>query len=263
MSELPILFAHANGFPGRAYTHFLEQLAPWKTDFIPVFGMGKYQVKRDWTPLADELIEYVETHHPQGVIALGHSLGAVVSLWAGSQRPELFHRLILLDPPLFGPGFQNLVWLLQMLGLSRRFNPLARQALARKAHFTSIEEAREYWGGKNFFKPFHPQCFEDYLTHGLMPDPEGGYTLRFPAELEARIFSSRMGRGRFHGMRVAADWILAERSVLPASTQARHRKRFSADTFYQMKGGHMFPMESPVETAAMIKKILSSDMDSI
>ena len=55
-----------------------------------------------------------------GVIGVGHSIGATVTLRAAIRQPERFRALILLDPAFFRPHFILLWNIIKKLGLGQR-----------------------------------------------------------------------------------------------------------------------------------------------
>ena len=176
-----IFFSHAKGFPARTYDYFLRKLHPFAVDYVPVLGDHTPAPLRHWRSLTHELINAIESRHSAPVIGLGHSLGAVLTLWAAASRPVLFSRVILMDPPLFVPTKRWLLAGITALGLAPWLNPVAQKARNRRQHFTSLAEAEAYWRPKPLFRDFHPQCFQDYVAHALQPDQDG-FSLRFPAE---------------------------------------------------------------------------------
>ena len=251
-----IQFSHANGIPAGTYRYLLDQLAPHQVHAVPVFGLGDAHPQRNWAPLVRELITAIEAHGQGPVVGIGHSLGAVLSLRAAMARPELFSSLILMDPPLFGRSKRLMIGLVRALGVAGRTIPPARLARRRRTHFDSLAQARDYWGQRAFFRRFHPQCFEDYLASALVPDPTGGVTLRIPATLEYDIFRHtpvRIGRPP-EGLPITLLYPEAEGVSQPAELRAL-TKRLRAQT-QAMPGGHMFPVERPDETAAVLRRLI-------
>ena len=246
-----IFFSHANGFPARTYDYFLRKLHPFAVDYVPVLGDHTPAPLRHWRSLTHELINAIESRHSAPVIGLGHSLGAVLTLWAAASRPDLFSRVILMDPPLFVPTKRWLLAGITALGLAPWLNPVAQKARNRRQHFTSLAEAEAYWRPKPLFRDFHPQCFQDYVAHALQPDQDG-FSLRFPAEREYRLFLCaplRIGPQPpvpSHFVHSTAG------KVLRPADLAWLKKHFPSMTFVPAKGGHMFPLEQPEATAAMI-----------
>lgn len=250
-----IFFAHANGFPAPSYNSFFTHLQPFPIDYVEVFGL-KDPVPTSWEQIADEIIQGIESRHDRPVIGLGHSFGGVGTFFAARKRPDLFSKIILMDPPFFGWKRRWLVAPFQWIGLAHQIVPPARVARKRKSQFTSREEAKEYFSGKQFFQSFAPDAFEDYLTHGLIQDEEQ-VTLRIPKEQEAQyfaVFPSKIGETT---LAMPAHFIIPEdSSVIPQVHHEEIKAKFSGMTWHSTQGNHMFPLEHPQETAALIQRIL-------
>ncbi|MEO0470459.1 MAG: alpha/beta hydrolase [Bacteroidota bacterium] len=253
-----IQFSHANGFPSGSYQYFFEQLKPHSVEAVPIYGLGKYRLKNDWRIWADELIEAIEHHGKGPVVGLGHSLGGAITIAAAQKRPDLFSRIILFDPPIFGWKRRLLLGISKSLGVGLRIIPIAKQALNRKDHFQNLEEARTYWGKKRFFRDFHPQCFEDYLHHGLTPD-EDGLTLSIPKALEAKIFTTGQAYLGTIRLSIPSHYLYATQGVLTEAEIKAQPKHFPDTQFHAIEGGHMFPLEEPEATATFIKELLKSE----
>jgi len=252
-----ILFAHANGFPATTYNYFFQQMPDYDIRFIECLGLGGFPSYQNWRLLADELISFIETEKLGKVIGLGHSLGAVATLFASHKRPDLFQQIILLDPPFFHPSRSGLILSFRQLGLSNRI-PIVKRARNRREFFANLEEARTYFTPKKLFSSFHPQAFEDYLTYGLMPHPQDdGLKLRIPAQIEADYFA--------HTPFIYKKKRLPFPSYLFHSTSGEVLRpidlswiqRTLPNTQLQaVKGGHMFPFEFPEETAEAVLRCL-------
>ncbi|WNJ16616.1 alpha/beta hydrolase [Pontibacter sp. G13] len=254
MSFLPIHFSHANGFPADSYRYFLDQLAPHAVSAIPVTGSTISQPFRNWTPLVDELIDHIRVTYQTPILGLGHSLGGVLMLKASQRAPELFRGVALMDPPLLGWEKRLAISLAVGLKLDHRMNSPIKLALNRVWQFEDRAQAASYWGEKAFFSQFHPQCFEDYLVHGLIEHPDGGLQLRINREREAHIFRT-IPRGLGPSdLIVPTSLFLPSRGVLTSKEIRRITDRFGFDHLGRVdESGHMFPLEKPIETAERLK----------
>lgn len=252
----PIFFAHANGFPADAYRTFFDALAPHPVDAIPILGAAPFEIKKDFHPVVQQVQEAIAARHQAPVIGLGHSLGAVALLRLAVQNPALFSHLILIDPPLFGWKRRYMLWMARSLGLSHRIS-IARKAFKRRDHFADLEEARAYWGSKRFFASFHSACFEDYIQSSLMPAPEGGLTLRIPAQMEGRFFTMTAWRLGDTRVPMPAHYIIPSgQGVLNAEEKLALPRSFPDFEVHTLPGGHMLPLETPEATATFIKGLV-------
>ena len=258
MQAPPIQFSHSNGFPAKSYTFFFEQLQPHPVSYVPVFGLGKYRIGRSWRPLVQELIDHIESHHQEKVVGLGHSFGGVLTLWAALDRPDLFSQIIIMDPPIFDRRRRFFIGIAQALGLAGRIIPVAQKARRRREHFSSKEAAFEYWKPKGLFREFHPQCFQDYVEHGLKADPtRGGLTLSIPAQLEYEIFVRTPSRFGQIDLQVPCHYLYATRGAFDHERiMADHKKIFRNTTFLPFEGRHMFPLEQPEKTGELVRNLI-------
>ncbi|MEO0581838.1 MAG: alpha/beta hydrolase [Bacteroidota bacterium] len=253
----PIQFSHANGFPAASYRTFFEELHPHPVHAVPAFGLGVYQIKKDWWPLVDELIAHIEGHGNYPVIGLGHSLGGMLTVWAALKRPDLFSKVILMDPPTIGFVRRLAMHLARSLGVLEQFAGIVRKAKNRKDHFHDKEEAYHYWKEKALFRNFDPRAFQDYVDASLIPHPSStGYTLKISRELEAQIFSSIPFNFQYRPIQKPAFYLVPERSVLNPQEQKEMARTFHDFQFISTKGGHLFPLEEPKATADLVKDLI-------
>jgi pimeloyl-ACP methyl ester carboxylesterase len=54
-----------------------------------------------WTELGNDAISFIEGVCKEASILIGHSLGAMVSIYAAAKRPDLVRGAFLIDPPLY------------------------------------------------------------------------------------------------------------------------------------------------------------------
>ena len=121
-------FSHANGFPAGTYRVLFEALsAHYDVRSIDRIGHNPdYPVTDNWRHLEAELIHYFEHHYRQPVIAVGHSLGGLLSLMVAVKRPDLVKALIMLDSPALSPLEANGLRLVKRLGLVDKVTPAGR-----------------------------------------------------------------------------------------------------------------------------------------
>lgn len=270
-----IQFSHANGFPAKTYSYLFGLLADVDVHYVNCMGHGDFPLNGDLNHFADELIHTLEQRGGGPVCGVGHSSGAVATLFAAVRRPDLFKRVILLDPVLFSYFKRRGIALMKMLGRGDDIGP-TRKAMTRRTDFPDRETARTYFKGKAFFRRFHPRCFDDYVNHGLKEGGQG-MTLTFSAETEVGVFRSvplRFPRGMnkvLQGMpgegepnrsvggdRVEVVLVHARQSdVLWPSDIRWLRWRYPRMQMVSFDGGHLFPFEQPEETATLLRRFLN------
>ena len=111
-----IHFFHANGFPVETYNELLNNLDGQVLSPIRIIGEGLQTVDEGYSNFVDEVIEHAFKTKGEGV-AIGHSLGATLTLLAEARHPGLFKTVILLDPPLFSKTKMIIGSILRRLGL--------------------------------------------------------------------------------------------------------------------------------------------------
>jgi pimeloyl-ACP methyl ester carboxylesterase len=259
---VPIHFSHANGFPSEVYQPLFDALAPHPVSYLPVSGASIPGDLPSWQPLVDELLLHLQATHTQPVVGLGHSLGAVLMLRAAQQSPGSFARIIMLDPPLFGPAKRLVIRLLRNLGLAYRTIPIVKGALRRRDHFASREEAYTYWQAKSLFRHFPPESLHAYVAHGLEPAAEGGFHLRIPKSREANLFAgtpSVIGPALPKGLPSHLLYAAAGGVSHPREVRVLQRA-LPTTTFEAFDGGHMFPLEQPQALAERVKALLGEEV---
>jgi pimeloyl-ACP methyl ester carboxylesterase len=263
----PVLhFAHANGFPPGTYHAFVDYL----TGHFQVLGMecralwGTADPTRfhHWREMGEDLARFLGEMGLSEVIAAGHSLGAVASLYCAVAHPELIRGLVLIDPVILPPWFSLLQPLLAVLGLDRP-TALAAQARRRRVGWPSREVLLRAYRSAPVFKRWQEPFLVDYITAGTVEDAAGGVRLRYPREWEARIFETLpldvwrvipslrhkpllVIRGK-HSPTYRADTMRCMRWLLP---KARFLEMPDSD--------HFVPMCKPGQTASAIVEFCAS-----
>lgn len=220
----------------------------------PLWPHGGPPSARAWRDLAADMLADLEGLGAGPVIAAGHSLGGILSVYCALRRPELFRGVALLEPTILPRPILPLLWAARRTGLHHRF-PIARGAARRRDRFASVEEARARFRGRSIFAGFTPEALEGYLEGALTPDPEGGVRLAWPREWEAHIFAhvpidtwDAVAR-----LRVPLLIVRASRSdLLVADSWAALQRRLPHATMVEIDGSHMVPMERPEAVAAAI-----------
>ncbi|CAM2010215.1 alpha/beta fold hydrolase [Acanthopleuribacter pedis] len=268
-----VQFTHANGFPAKTYSYLFEQFDDVAFHYVNCMGHGDFPIEGDLNHFADELIHTLEQRGGGPVYGVGHSSGAVATLFAAVRRPDLFKRVILLDPVLFSTFKRNGIRLMQLVGRGDDIGP-TRKAMTRRTEFDDRDQARDYFRRKAFFRQFHPRCFDDYLSHGLKPH-DAGLTLTFSAETEVAVFRSvplSMPRG-MRKVILPAFPDTPTASVPDDQVEVALIYGRTSDVLWPsdirwlqwvyprmnrvpFEGGHLFPFEQPDETVALLRRFL-------
>lgn len=248
-----IWFAHANGFVASSYRFLFNLLSPCVVGGVErIAHHTAYASNKHWQHSVVELIDAlsVEVTVRGKAIGVGHSLGGVLLLFAAQKRPDLFQKIIILDPPLFRPARRALLGVLDIMQLHRFFAP-AKKAYRRRNFFESRQAAYTYFSQKAFFRRFHPNCFDDYVEYGLEPDESGsGFRLTFSPQIEYTLFCNTPYRVNPTPLAVPSCLIHAtQQSVLSLSDLEWLKKGYAFDEVLPFNGTHLFPFEQPHQTA--------------
>ncbi len=252
-----IQFSHANGFPAKSYDCLFKHLSEYEINHVNCFGVDEnYLITNDWNPLIKQLVDSIRKFADEPIIAVGHSLGGVLTFFAAQRHPELFEKIIFLDPPFFNFVKRNILYWAHRTDTIDRFPSPAKLAKYRKRNFVSPDDATQYFGQKAFFRNFDNECFSAYIEHGIQPIDQK-YTLSIPAQLEYQIFRTIPHRYGNRKLRMPSYFVHSSKFEVISPSDFRSIKRnFSNTEFISFDGGHMFPLEKPKETAELIKQLI-------
>lgn len=206
----------------------------------------------DYLAVAERLAD--ECGGGRVAVGLGHSFGGTAALGAAAQRPDLFGRLVLVDPVIPPPPAMVALYAADP-ERAARLARLVEGARRRRAQWPSLAEAREHFAKRSLFAAWLPEALDLYVEHGLRQRADGQVELRCPAEAEAAIFASSGGLD-------VED--IARRAALPATVLWATRGDFPRTVyervFAAMPGarivdadcGHLIPMERPELVVAAV-----------
>jgi pimeloyl-ACP methyl ester carboxylesterase len=260
MTQPVLHFAHANGIVSACYRKFLGELEKdFEVKVLPAFGLDpRFPVNNNWASLTEQLLESVRTQSTAPVIGLGHSMGAMITYMAAYQHPELFRALVLMDPPVFNGAAAPLMGMAKIFGLADRVTP-AGKSMGRRDIWPSRTAAYESLRHKALFRNFDEDCFNDYLRYGLTDDALGVH-LTMPVKVEVEVFRKTPTNSwafRRKQLGVPAAVIGGEKSEIDAAGVLDRLARKHRMLRLRQPGGHMFPLERPLETAAYVKSVIA------
>ena len=261
-----IHFAHANGVPSKVYTKLFDLLKDqYDVVYVPLLGPDRrYPIDNGWESLTDQVIDsIVQQAEGRKVIGLGHSLGSVLTFQAAFKRPELFEQVIMLDPPLIVGNASFAMF------LTKLFNPKmldsitpAGLSIKRRDHWDSREQAAELLQPKGFYKKFDVDCFNAYIQYALTDDPvRGGVSLTISKYDEVDIFRTNSD---LYWLPMAKPSVKTQLVVGGDSPFFKRKlpqgikKKFGIP-FTVTSGGHMFPLEHPIEVVELIKQLIKKN----
>lgn len=252
-----IFFAHANGFPSATYGKLFAALAPdYQVHHLPQHAHDpRFPVNENWQNLVDELLHHL-ARQGQPVWGVGHSLGGVLHLHAALRCPEYYRGVVMLDSPVLTRADQWLLRTAKRFGFIDRITPAGR-TIGRREAFADRDSARAYFASKSLFRHFDPDCLEAYLEHGLQTGEEG-LRLRFDPATEISIYRSvpHVAPIPARLLQVPVAVIGGRQSRVVGRQHALAVRALPRGEYHSVPGGHMFPLERPVDTASLLKGLL-------
>ena len=254
----PLVFSPANGFPPLCYQplldHFTSRYQVLLAEHRPLWpGSQPPQGWLNWHHLAADLCQQISQSCEQPVTLVGHSLGAVLGLFAALQQPELFRRLVLIEPVFF-PKRQH--YLMRLLPKRHKHQyPLIAKTLRRPHQFNNYQEAYRFHRRTGAFRSFSQDALEHYIQHGFSQQSDGQVELRFPKQWEAEIYGSIPNVWRaLRRVEVEVIGLRAEHSnTLPPHCWQRWRKLQPEHRLIELPGAeHLVPMAEPERTAKAV-----------
>jgi len=272
-----IVFSHANSFPGSTYrlvTDKLSQLGH-HVHVVDRFGHNaRYPVTHNWPHLTQELADFVaHAMHQENRDAwlVGHSLGGILSRFCAGKFPRMGqHRIrgvVVLDSPLMSGFRRTALSLAKRTGMIDK-TPLVVGAKRRRTHWPDLESVHQGFAKKPLFQRWHPDVLNDYVRMGTREvathQGEVRYELHFDRDVEMAIYQTLPDNlpafVRKHPLQCPLAYIAgSESEEMKYAQQGFAGKLIAAQpglAWQVVEGGHLFPMEKPIETAQAIDRAL-------
>jgi pimeloyl-ACP methyl ester carboxylesterase len=264
--ELIVFFAHANGFPANSYAKLFAHLS----DNIELIALDKFAhnpefpLNNNWSNQVNELIHYIETKRDiEGsdlpIVLVGHSFGAVISYLACCQKPSLFSGLIMLDPPLI-TGLAGWVFrLAKKTKIIDKITPAGKTKL-RNTKWHHKTDLVQYFKKRALFKNMDDECIADYVR-AVTREHHGETSLHFDVQVEADIFRTIPDNlHKQYGKLETPSYLLTGKYTEVCTQKRRNHfiKGNAGVTHEEFDfGGHMFPLEKPIQVAFRINTLIA------
>ncbi|MFT5167072.1 MAG: pimeloyl-ACP methyl ester carboxylesterase [Saprospiraceae bacterium] len=257
-----IHFAHANGYPPQAYQQFIQPFLKTHkviaSKFRPLWGDQQPESLKSWDELADDLIRFLDEQGLKNSIGIGHSLGGVTSIIAAIKRPDLFSKLILLDPVIFDNYLIRLSGLFPV-SIRKKIIPIAKISAKRRDSWDSKEEVYQQWRSKKVFQKISDGVLKEFIEHAIVSDGNGKVTLAYSKEWETQVYSTAPFIFK-QLLKLKTPMIVvkgANSDVITTQVWNDWQQGQPHNHFINFPdAGHLVPLEYPEELAKEILKIM-------
>ncbi len=264
MGRRLIVFSHANSFPAGTYRTLFEAWRSAGCHVAAIERIGhdpRHPVTSNWPHLRDELLAFIDaqTQPDDEIWLVGHSLGGFLSLLAAAAQPALPRGIVLLDSPYPDGWRAQALRVAKATGLLRRLSP-GRLARRRRCVWPSREAVRMHFAAKRTFARWDARVLDDYVASGFV-ERDGQVHLAFDRRIEARIYDTlpdHLGPLlRRHPLRCPVAFIGGSHSREARQAGVTATRRLTGrEHFVWTPGTHLFPMEHPDTTAALVLRFI-------
>ncbi len=230
--------------------------------FRPLWPDNALNGFRDWNTFVEDMIRFFDERGDQGLIGVGHSLGAVVTLMASLRRPDLFRALVLIDPVIFRRRLQQAWRISQKLGLARRVHPLIAPTLRRRRVFENAEIMYARYRRAPVFSRIDDAGLRAYVDSMTRPRPDGQVELAYSPEWEVKIYETTHF-DMWEEMKSLRTPLLVIRGGESDTFFPQALRRLLTYVprvaVHEVQGaGHLAPLEKPDEVGKVIKEFLAN-----
>jgi pimeloyl-ACP methyl ester carboxylesterase len=176
-------------------------------------------------------------------LGIGHSFGGTSLLGASAAHPDLFERLLLLDP-VVPPSTRVIRTALQRAHVGS----LVEVARKRRHVWPDRDTARARWADKEMFAGWDPRAFELYLSEGMRDRDDGQVELKCRGDVEASVFEQGGTADVLEwarGVRIPVEILWASRGDFPRSIHEHLAEQMPHAVLHDVDTGHFVPMERP------------------
>lgn len=258
--DVPCLFIHANGYPSGCYKPLLEQLKGY--DVLAPLSRACWDdsdpwLENQWPKLANDLVKFARAHRQSKPFhCVSHSMGAIVLLMAIEQAPELFDKIVFIDPIFLPTPLVKLAnYLPNKLTSGTK---MIKKTLGRPDQWQSLQQAFDFHRSKRAYQALSDPALWQYIVGGTKSIGTN-WQLRYRKQWEAWFYQHpphawpmlRKLNKPFLGLRAEKSEFLTPKSWLKWQKIKPH------DTYIEFQGQHhLLPMEAPRDVAHAILDFL-------
>jgi len=253
-----LVFFHANGFPPAMYQQMLQPLTDeYKVSAVyqrPLWPLPVPDNFDNWRLMIDDACRFIAAQ-PEPITLVGHSMGGLISIICAVREPGKVKQLILLDPVILEP---HLIWVMRNLpGFLRKKLPLVEKTLRRPDTFADPQHGFNFHRKVRGFKGISDSVLADYMAEGLY-QADDGFKLSYSRDWEATIYQTVPWAWSSIKKLTTDTVVIRGRNSDTLSVQAMTRllRKQPHIKSVEVEGGHLFPLEQPLQTAEMIRQQL-------
>lgn len=269
-APLDMVFLHATGFNGQAYTALLSPLADEMGIHIAAIDMRGHgmtalpadpDMLENWHILRDDICAFLDRYANKPVVIAGHSCGAVVSFLVAENSPDAIRGLVSFDPVSM-PSLSRLLFASRWgRERAKRKFPLARNAGKRRAVFESFDAVFERYQGRGTFKGVSDETLRDYIRGGFR-ETDTGVELTCAPLWEQAIFVAQ-GHNVFRAAKSAPTYrkVIYAGKYSPSwpATRAKMARMIGKDNVeFHKERAHFFPLQDPEFARAYLRAALEA-----
>ena len=265
-----LIFSHGNSFPASTYGVMLASLKKrgFTVKSIDRFGHdAAYPVTNNWPHLVQQLHDFAAhevAKFGEPAYLVGHSLGGILSTMCAARHPALVKGVVLLDSPVMGGWRAATLGAIKGTPIMGSFSP-GTVSSRRKFSFDSEEAAYAHFKSKRGFAKWEEQVLRDYVHLGMQDEivnrkATGKRVLRFSREVETQIYNTLPDNLerllKRHPLKCPAAFIGGRQSEEMKRAGLGLTEHVTKGRMSFIDGGHLFPMEKPLATAALVEGVI-------
>jgi pimeloyl-ACP methyl ester carboxylesterase len=257
-----LIFSHGNSFPASTYGVVIASLKNrgFSVKSIEKFGHDdRYPVTNNWPHLVQQLADFAQLcvdKAGQKAWLVGHSLGGILSTMCATHHPDLVRGVVLLDSPVIGGWKATALGAAKASGMVGTISP-GKISQRRTQSWESEQAAYDSFKSKRAFALWEDQVLRDYIAHGTTTGEDGKRHLSFDRNVETQIYNTLPdilpSLLRRKPLQCPAAFIGGLQSAELKRTGTELTAQFTKNRMSWIDGTHLFPMEKPLATAALVE----------
>lgn len=261
----PLLhFAHANGYPPGSYRKLFSYLDDYSIEAAhlrPIWGFeegdANYGIASapNWLTYAQDLDKFHRENDSGKLIGMGHSLGAVATLFDAEKNPERYRGLILIDPVIL-PKHIYPIFKIVPFSLRKYIVPPAKIARVRNDTWPTAQHTFDHFRPKRVFSKISDEVLWDFLECGLVPGGKG-VQLRYSKNWEVHVYVSHLSPWKAFKNSTVPTLVVrgTQTDVIPDPSWELLQQTRPDGAFEEVEdAGHLLPFESPEKLAGKIRQ---------